>query len=672
MMELTAIKGIGPKKAQALAGLGIENVRDLLNYAPRLYEDRRVCAFLSEVRSDKASVRLKVISEPRTRYLGRRKNITSMVTTDGVEECEIAWFGQPYRANQFKAGESHIFFGKLEKQRCYKMLNPKIEKAEDLSGFTPVYPLTRGISNDELRAFIKGAWLLEKDVLYDPLPEGLRAEKGLLSYKDALSAIHFPKDYAHAQEGRKALAFKEVYTSWLLRIEDQTKQDKEPGRVLDARYQLEKAVKDLPYTLTRGQASALKDILKDMAKPHPMNRLLQGDVGSGKTAVAILAALNGALAGVQVAFMAPTLLVAEQHYMNWKDFLSDQGISSGCLTGTTSAKERAKLLEGFANGQIRIVFGTHALIEDAVEFSDLGLVITDEQHRFGVRQRGRLTEKGDRTDMLVLSATPIPRTLSLIYYGDLKLSTIYGLPPGRQAIETYVVTELMEGRFAKFVLNLINEGRQAYVVSPMIEEGDAPIASVEHLIKRMAHLFPKKQVKALHGKLKNAEKTSIMEAFRQGQIDVLVSTTVIEVGVDVPNASVMIIYNAERFGLAQLHQLRGRIGRGQHASYCILVTNTDDASAIQRLRVMEETQDGFEIAEKDLRFRGGGDTYGVRQSGVPLLKWADPARDAALLADARKAAEETIRQGHLEREEYGALKSLLSDLRRRRDGIVMN
>ena len=654
---LTDLPGIGPQRAKKLEKLGLRTLGDTLNHLPQRYEDRRECCDLQNAPADRpCCVTAMVAESPRISYVRRGLSLVKVKVVDGAATVNITFFNQDYIRETLRAGESYVFYGMVERQgNLFSMTNPIFER-DGAARFTgrimPVYPLTAGISNNLLAGLTRRAVDECLDGLPEVLPAQVRKNHRLCQTQYARKNIHYPANFEELAIARRRLVFEELFilTCGLAQLKDRRSQGS--GRVLEGEPGEFAAL--LPFAPTNAQRRAMEDIAADLKSGKAMNRLVQGDVGSGKTAVAAFGAWTAAKNGVQCALMAPTELLAEQHERTMEALLSPVGVRVALLTGSVKGKEKKALLTALAAGEIDLLVGTHALFSEGVEYRDLGLVIADEQHRFGVAQRSALAEKGGTVPphILVMSATPIPRTLALIIYGDLDVSVMDELPPGRTPVDTVLVGEDKRQRMYGFVRKQVGEGRQVYIVCPSVEENggvgweDGPGMDLKAVTAYAAELrekvFPDLRVGFVHGKLKSKEKEAAMAAFAGGELDVLVSTTVIEVGVDVPNASLMIVENAERFGLSQLHQLRGRVGRGKHKSWCVLVTASRSETARERLRALCATNDGFQIAEEDLRLRGPGDFFGKRQHGLPQLKVADFAADMELLKEARAAAEELI------------------------------
>ena len=638
------IKGIGEQRAKSLEKLRIFTLRDLISYFPRDYEDRRTFRKIRDLEpGETACVTAMAAASPTLNRVRKGMELVKVRAVDETGALDVTFFNQTYMRDHIRAGEQYTFFGKAEVQGSRRtMVNPLVERenSRTMTGrIMPVYPLTAGISQLTMTRSVEQGLAACRDLLPDPLPDEVRRDHQLCHTGYAYDQIHFPDDENTLAIARRRLAFEELFLLAIgMQVLSRRREELScaPLRDLD----LTAFYGSLPFSLTGAQQRAVDEILADLASGRPMNRLVQGDVGSGKTMVAAAAMVCAARSGRQTALMAPTEILAEQHYKGLAPLLEGLGISCALLTGAARAKERRAVLEGLESGRIQAVIGTHALISPDVTYRDLGLVVTDEQHRFGVGQRSALSAKGERPHLLVMSATPIPRTLALMIYGDLDVSVIDELPPGRQRIDTFAVTGAYRPRIYKFLAREIAAGRQAYMICSMVEENGADDrkAVTEYARVLQEQVFPQLRVACVHGRMKGREKEAVMAAFAGGEADILVSTTVVEVGVDVPNATVMVIEDADRFGLSQLHQLRGRVGRGKHKSYCVLITDNRSEETLARMRVMAQTGDGFRIAEEDLRLRGPGDFFGRRQHGLPALKVADLSWDMALLKEAQQAA----------------------------------
>ncbi len=656
MAELTTnvqyVTGIGPQKAKALEKLGITTLRDLIAWLPRRYEDRTALRRIADLIPEEPACVAAMIAETPT--LSRVRSGLELVKVRAVDETgtlDVTFFNQPWLRTQLLVGHTYVFYGKAEGNLLRRqMASPVVEpegKREFTGRIVPIYPLTAGVSQLLLTRAIRQGLDAIADILPDVLPDEVRQAHQLCRIGYAYENIHFPESPEALAIARRRLAFEELFlfTIGLERLRSRREVVHiPPCKPLSLRPFLDA----LPFTLTDAQRRCVDEAVADMQRGIPMNRLCQGDVGSGKTMVAAACVYYCVKNGHQAAMMAPTEILAHQHFAGLSPLLEGLGIRCALLTGSTGAKARRETLSRLAAGEIDFMVGTHALITDTVVYRDLGLVVTDEQHRFGVAQRAALAAKGSHPHTLVMSATPIPRTLALLLYGDLDVSVIDQLPPGRQPIETIAVSGSYHPRVFAFLRQQVAQGRQVYIICPMVEDGedgpDERKAVTSYAKSLQENDFSDLRVAFVHGKMKPKEKDAVMAAFAAHETDILVSTTVVEVGVDVPNASVMVVENAERFGLSQLHQLRGRVGRGPYQSYCILISDNKSDETRQRLRVMVKTADGFQIAEEDLRLRGPGDFFGQRQHGLPGLKIADLGCDTRLLQEARRAAETLLRE----------------------------
>ncbi len=645
-------KGIGEQRAEALHKLGIDTLEDLLRWFPRDYQDRSQTVYLDSLADgDTACIRARVVSQPVLNRIRAGMSLVKFRIADDSGSAEVVYFNQPYQKNQFAVGQERFFFGKFKKDggrlQLQNPVSEKIDQAGLVTGrIVPVYPLTSGITQKSLQTAISTALNSLEEPLPDLLPPGLAERYGMEPAAEAYRHIHFPETLEQAHNARQRLVFEELFTLACALGSLKGQRGVRPG-ILFPKPELNAFTDTLPFSLTGAQRRAAEEALEDMSSGQAMNRLVQGDVGSGKTVVAAACIWTAHLAGYQSAFMAPTELLARQHQGTMEALLGPLGIHTVLLTGSLGAAARRQALEQIRSGEANLVVGTHALLSEGVEYARLGLVITDEQHRFGVSQRAALAEKAQSPHVLVMSATPIPRTLALMIYGDLDVSVIDELPPGRQKVDTYAVQESMRPRIRRFAEKLVKEGRQVYIVCPMIgddEQKSADLLSAKELYEELRDkVFPTLRLALLHGRMKAADKDKAMNAFAAGEVDILVSTTVVEVGVDVPNAALMVVENAERFGLSQLHQLRGRVGRGKHKSYCILLQGSDSGDASARLSVMASCSDGFRIAEEDLKLRGPGDFFGNRQHGLPELQIADLASSLDVLKWAQEEAAALMR-----------------------------
>ena len=663
--RLDTLPGIGPARARGLEKLGLVTVEDLLRCYPRSYEDRRKFSTVAAAPVDiPVCLELLVAEPPRLSRIRKGLELVKARLVDDTGSLTATFFNQTYMKDALRPGETYIVYGKVEGPPGRRqMTNPVCERSDRVR-FTgcilPVYALTHGISNNLLAGLARRCVDECAGQLEEVLPGPLRREHALAAAEFACRNIHFPRDEEALELARRRLIFEELFYLTCGMALLRTRRDEAAG-VPFAIPPVEEFLALLPFPLTGAQRRVMDEIAADVSAGPPMNRLVQGDVGSGKTMVAAYGAWLAAKNGRQCALMAPTELLAEQHFRSLAPLLEQASLRVGLLTGAVKGRARKELLAALAAGELDLLIGTHALLSEGVDYADLGLVITDEQHRFGVAQRAALSAKARRPPhVLVLSATPIPRTLSLVIYGDLDVSVIDELPPGRTPVQTFVVGEDKRQRMYGFVRKLVGEGRQAYIVCPAVEEGEDEGAGLKaaasYARSLQTEVFPDLRVGLVHGKMKPREKDAVMTAFAGGELDVLVSTTVIEVGVDVPNAALMVVENADRFGLSQLHQLRGRVGRGKHQSYCVLVTSTRNPDSRARLKVLTKTTDGFQIAEEDLKLRGPGDFFGQRQHGLPQLKIADMTTDMEVLRQAQRCARELLQQNALEEPAYRGLR----------------
>ncbi len=668
--EIQFIKGVGPNRATLLNKLGIFNLKDLITYFPREHEDRGNPKNISEL-VDGEEALIYAFPLGRVNEVRIRKNLMlcKLIVRDETGSMLITWYNQPYLKNIFKPNVRYKFYGKVTRKYNGIEMQSPVYEPEDTEKNTgkiiPLYPLTYGITQNTIRKIIE-AGLKEIDgKLNETLPEYILKRYNFMDYNSAIQKIHFPENFEDFNKARERLAFEELFSMQLALLSLKNKYEiKKPGIEFSKNVKMSEVINELPFKLTKAQLRVLEEIDNDMESVKPMNRLLQGDVGSGKTVVALISAYKAVKSGYQAVIMAPTAILATQHLESFNDILGNFGIKCELLISGISKKRKEEILSRLENGEIDVLIGTHAVLEENVIFKKLGLVVTDEQHRFGVRQRSTIVEKGNNPDVLVMTATPIPRTLALILYGDLDISIIDELPPNRKKIETYAVTKGMEQRVNNFVSKNIEEGRQCYIVCPLVEENEEIDAKsvMEMYENYKKDIFPNYRVEYLHGKMKPKEKDAIMEEFKNGKIDILISTTVIEVGVNVPNSNIMIIENAERFGLAQLHQLRGRVGRGEYQSYCILKYQGNSKIIKERMKVISSTNDGFVISEKDLELRGSGEFFGTRQHGIPEFKIANLFEDISLLKLAQGIALEIIdKDPVLEKNENIELKKLVDE-----------
>lgn len=648
--DVRFIKGVGPNRVELLNKLGIFTLEDILTYFPRNYEDRGQYKTIAEL-FDEETATFKAIVTSRISENRIRKGMTTykLIARDETGSIILTWFNQSYLKNAFTVGKEYVFYGKVKKGigriEVQSPIFEEVGKEKNTGKIIPIYPLTYGMTQNVLRGIIENAMSEADGEFLESLPTWVLNEYNLMNINFAMKNIHFPKTFEDFEKSRRRIAFEELLTLQvaLLLMKHNVKVDNK-GISFDKDDKIDELLNTLPYTLTNAQLKVWKEIDSDMKSDKCMNRLVQGDVGSGKTAVAMLALYKAVKNGYQAAMMAPTSILAKQHYLYLSKMLEPFGMKCELFTSEITKKKKEELIEKLKNGEIDIAVGTHALIEENIEFKNLGLVITDEQHRFGVRQRGLLSSKGARPDVLVMTATPIPRTLAIILYGDLDISIIDELPPGRQKIDTYAVRRNMEERVNNFVIKELQAGRQAYIVCPLVEESENMdgLKSVTEQFEYYKGVFKDFKVEVLHGKMRPREKDEIMSRFKDGEINVLISTTVIEVGVDVPNATMMVIENAERFGLAQLHQLRGRVGRGKFKSYCILKYDSNSDVVRQRMDIMQKSNDGFVISEKDLELRGPGEFFGTKQHGVPEFKVANLFTDLPILKEVQVVAKKIL------------------------------
>ena len=674
---ITILKGVGPTKAKLFANLNIFTLRDLICHFPRGYEDRTKLISIEKLEVDTpACFRAMVMNTPRTSHIRKGLDLTKVQVADHTARLNLTFFNNKFAAEQLQYGKEYIFYGAVSGDFIgYNMTNPIFESLDSDPITTrrvlPVYPLTAGLSNAALLKTIRQA-LAICDVPQEIIPQEVRERYGILPAERAYYAIHEPASMEEAELAKKRLIFEEFFVfSAGLSLMRAARAEKRTAPYADC--DLSAFYDALPFCLTGAQKRAIQEIVRDLQKGAPMNRLVQGDVGSGKTMVAAAAAYLAIRSGKQAALMAPTEILAEQHHASLSKLFAPLGIEVGLLTGSMSVKEKKNVRAALADGIIPLAVGTHALLSDATAFHDLGLVITDEQHRFGVAQRSRLSSKGQDPHLLVMSATPIPRTLALLMYGDLEVSIIDELPPGREAVDTFLVGESYRARINAFIRKQVAEGHQCFVVCPAVEENeDLGIKSATVWAETLQQtVFPDLRIALLHGQMKGAEKEAAMASFARGEADVMVATTVIEVGVDVPNATLMVIEDADRFGLSQLHQLRGRVGRGKAKSYCILTSHNRNQETLLRLKALCKTTDGFKIAEEDLKLRGPGDFFGSRQSGLPAFKVANLSCDLQTLKDAQQASADWIDlNGTADTPEAVALRERIGDLFTRAEGTM--
>ena len=674
---ITILKGIGPSRAKQFENLNIFTLQDLICHFPRGYEDRTKLVTISQLEADQpACFKAIVMGTPRTNHIRKGLDITKIQVADHTARLNLTFFNNKYAAESLRYGQEYIFYGAISGDFAgYNMTNPIFE-ATDAPAVTtrrilPIYPLTAGLTNAAVLKAVQQALML-CDPPEEILPEQMRREYGILPAERAYLAIHQPQSMAEAELAKKRLIFEEFFVfSAGLSLMRASRSGKQTAPYENTN--LRPFLAELPFAPTGAQQRAIREILEDLQKGVPMNRLLQGDVGSGKTLVAAATAYCAVNNHQQAAMMVPTEILAEQHFRSLSRLLTPLGISVGLLTGSMKEKDKKQLRSDLAEGRLQLVVGTHALLSDSTEFADLGLVIADEQHRFGVAQRAKLSAKGADPHLLVMSATPIPRTLALILYGDLDVSVLDELPPGRQSVDTFLVNESYRPRINAFLRKQVAEGHQCFVVCPAVEENqELGLKAAETWAQTLQQtVFPDLKICLLHGQMKGVEKEAVMADFANGGGDILVATTVIEVGVDVPNATLMVIEDADRFGLSQLHQLRGRVGRGSAKSYCILTSQSRNPETLQRIKAFCKTNDGFRIAEEDLKLRGPGDFFGQRQSGLPAFRVADLSLDLQTLKQAQQASTQWIEEmGTAQTREAMALRQRIGQLFQRAEGTM--
>ena len=667
--DVKYIKGVGPNRVKLLNKLNIFTLHDLITYFPRTYEDRGKVKNISECIDGEETlieaVACGIISEVRL----KGKTMQKLIVRDETGTATITWFNHSYLKSIFRVGQKYKFYGKISNMFGKISMNSPVFDIEGSTKNTgkiiPIYPLTFNLSQNTIRKIIENGLKEVENKLEETMPKYILDEYKLEGINEAIRAIHFPNEFKDFNIARKRFVFEELLSVQLALLQLKNNYiNEEKGIQFSKDAKMSDIINKLPFKLTKAQLRVLEEIDNNMEQDKPMNRLLQGDVGSGKTVIAMCAAYKAVKCGYQAAIMAPTAILATQHLENFKKIFDELGIKCELLISAMTKKNKKELLERLENGEIDILIGTHALLQENVSFKKLGLVVTDEQHRFGVKQRTTIVEKGQNPDVLVMTATPIPRTLALILYGDLDISIIDELPPNRKKIDTFAVTKTMTERVNNFIKEQVKQGRQAYIVCPLVEENEElDLKSVEELYEKCkTEIFPEYRVEYIHGKMKAKDKDSIMEKFKNKEIDILISTTVIEVGVDVPNANIMVIENAERFGLAQLHQLRGRVGRGEYQSYCILKYEGKGETVRKRMKVMCDTNDGFIISEKDLELRGSGDFFGTLQHGIPDFKIANLFEDMPILKLAQGVAIKIMENDpKLEKEENILLKNLVKE-----------
>ncbi len=683
-MELTTdvryLRGVGEKRAEALAKLGIHTLRDLVSYFPRTYEDRsQAVSIAAAVPGETACIHALVATEPTLSRVRRGMELVKFRIADDSGSADVTFFNQSYLRNSIKRGASYVFFGKLTLDGAHRAITNPVFELEDgprvVTGrIVPVYHLTAGVSQKQLLGAIRQGLNDCGNQLPSALPDSIAEKAKLCQNRYAFENIHFPADLEALALAENRLVFEELFVLACALAQIKNTRVRKSGPSVKTS-DISNFYAALPFSPTDAQKRTIDECLHDMSSGTSMNRLVQGDVGSGKTLVAAACIWAAHGSGLQSAFMAPTEILASQHFDTLSEMLAPFGVTVVKLTGSLKAKQKREILAQIASGEASLIVGTHALLSEAVAYKNLGLVVTDEQHRFGVSQRAALVLKGVSPHTLVMSATPIPRTLALIIYGDLDVSVIDELPPGRLKVDTFAVGEAMRARVNRFIRKQVAEGRQVFIVCPAVEENEErPMdlkSAKEYAAELQTQVFPDLRIGCVHGKLKPTEKEKVMRTFLDGTLDILVSTTVVEVGVDVPNASLMVVENAERFGLSQLHQLRGRVGRGQHKSYCILFSDAENEVSKERLKVLEQTTDGFKISEEDLRLRGPGDFFGARQHGLPEMHIASLCTDVRILRDAQDAANALLADDPLlQKPENAKLKARIDEVFAESEGTL--
>lgn len=672
-INIQYLKGVGPSRALKLNKLNIFTVEDMLNYFPVKYEDRRTVKKISELSDNlKCLLKIKLYEKPKKTRIKKNMSIIKAVGKDETGFITLTFFNQDFLMDKLLEGEVYYVFGVVKAgYGKFEMTNPEIELIQNdwkANKITPIYGLTYGLTNNELAKLMRTALETYYDKIENVLPNEISAEYKLIFRKNAIKNLHFPENGKKYSISKRTIAYEKllIMQLGLMAIKSNLKSDL-PGNKITKTSLPDKLINSIPYKLTNAQLKVIDEIKKDMCLSKPMNRLVQGDVGSGKTVVAIYALLAAVDSGFQASMMAPTEILAMQHYETINEYLkmADIQVNVAFLSGSTKLKEKREILESLKSGEIDVIVGTHALIEDNVEFKHIGLVITDEQHRFGVRQRGKLSNKGDNPDILVMTATPIPRTLALMIYGDLDISIIDEMPPGRQKIITNIVKGSDKEKAYEFIKKQIDEGRQAYIVAPLVDISEnLELDSATEIFEELKDTyFSNYKLGLLHGKMNNQEKEDVINKFYEGKINVLVSTTVIEVGVNVPNATLMLVLNAERFGLAQLHQLRGRVGRGKYQSYCLLVNESKTKKAAERMNILKSTNNGFIIAEEDLKIRGPGDFFGTQQHGLSKYDIQNIVNDVEIVQNVQHISKKIIKENpRLIGDDYKNLKASILNL----------
>lgn len=648
------LKSLTAKETEKIRSLNINTLHDLLYYFPRAYDDRTNIKKIEELRGDEyvvLKVQFLAVSTP---YIPGRLKMTKARATDGTGVIDVVWFQMPYLAKSLKTGEDYILIGHVKRGYNFQMTNPEYKKVSnqiemEKGEILPVYSTVKNFAQNSLRKVLKKNIISNRKYFYENIPDEIIKKYKIMDRQTALNEIHFPNDKKNLEEAKRRFAIEELLILEMGILEKKFIEgvsNEKKYELSDNKFLVKNYLKNLNFTLTKAQKNVITDIYKEFNSGIFINRLIQGDVGSGKTVVAMILLLYIIENGYQGVIMAPTEILAVQHYLSIKDDFEKLGVRVELLTGSVKGKKREAMLSGIKSGEISLVIGTHALIEDNVEFGKLGLVVIDEQHRFGVVQRKKLRDKGILSNLLVMSATPIPRSLALSIYGDLDISIIDELPPGRKPIKTkWIGNEIDLEKAYDFIEKKLREGRQAYFVVPLIEDSEKmAVKSIEQYRYEIENRFSDYKIGILHGKMKNSEKDEVMKSFKNKETDILLSTTVVEVGINVPNATIISIINAERFGLSSLHQLRGRVGRGEYQSYCFLISKTDNDTSKARLRIMEKTQDGFEIAEEDLRLRKSGEIFGTKQTGFSDLKFIDIIQDVKTIKAVKDMCVEYLKE----------------------------
>lgn len=648
------LKSLTVKETEKIRSLNINTLHDLLYYFPRAYDDRTNIKKIEELRGDEyvvLKVQFLAVSTP---YIPGRLKMTKARATDGTGVIDVVWFQMPYLAKSLKTGEDYILIGHVKRGYNFQMTNPEYKKVSnqiemEKGEILPVYSTVKNFAQNSLRKVLKKNIISNRKYFCENIPDEIIKKYKIMDRQTALNEIHFPDDKKNLEEAKRRFAIEELLILEMGILEKKFIEgvsNEKKYELSDNKFLVKNYLKNLNFTLTKAQKNVITDIYKELNSGIFINRLIQGDVGSGKTVVAMILLLYIIENGYQGVIMAPTEILAAQHYLSIKDDFEKLGVRVELLTGSVKGKKREAMLSGIKSGEISLVIGTHALIEDNVEFGKLGLVVIDEQHRFGVVQRKKLRDKGILSNLLVMSATPIPRSLALSIYGDLDISIIDELPPGRKAIKTkWIGNEIDLEKAYDFIEKKLREGRQAYFVVPLIEDSEKmAVKSIEQYRYEIENRFSDYKIGILHGKMKNSEKDEVMKSFKNKETDILLSTTVVEVGINVPNATIISIINAERFGLSSLHQLRGRVGRGEYQSYCFLISKTDNDTSKARLRIMEKTQDGFEIAEEDLRLRKSGEIFGTKQTGFSDLKFIDIIQDVKTIKAVKDMCVEYLKE----------------------------